>query len=91
MQTTCVDLTLEFHFSILPIAGTSEDDQNHEEHAHTDDSQINGLVLPEISIREHIVPVHRRWQGEEPTRKRGQVSGEALRLRQIGQWSNLEE
>ena len=48
----------------------SRKDQQHDvQNAHHHQRDVDGLVLREVSVGEHVAPVHGRGQDDEPTRK----------------------
>ena len=74
---------------IFSIFEPSEDHQQHVQNKCDHEGNVNGLVLGEVSIAKNEVPVDRRRQNEEATRKCCQMGRKALRLMLICQPSNL--
>ena len=73
------------------ITTPSKDTQENVENTQDNHSDVNRFVFVKISVGEDILPVHRHWQGQKTAGKGGQMSGKALCLIIISQWSNLKE
>ena len=77
--------------NIFPVLATGIDDESDVKHSHDDHRQVDRLVLGEVEIGEHVVPVDRRRENEETTGERRQMRREALCLLLVRQRSNLEK
>ena len=49
-------------FHVFSVLATGIDDEDDVQNSHDDHRQIDRLVLDEVGIGEHIVPVDRRWK-----------------------------
>ena len=76
--------------NIFSVLATGIDDESDVQNSHDDHRQVDRLVLGEVDIGEHIVPVDRRRQNQETTGERRQMRGEALCLLFVRQRSNLK-
>ena len=77
-------------FDIAAVLDASIGHQHQIQNESTDHGQIGALIFVRIGTGKDMVPVDRAREHVKTTGERCQMTRQALRMREVGQWTHLQ-